>query len=283
MGWVTLVSFGITLASFGLFWLVWLRKGHYEMPATLRKEGIIPQRTIGRLITDSQEPSAHQEAKRHDPLPRTDSPGDEKPVDPMERNLFRFIKKMGSYLFFSDRDIILKDLGFEQMLYFFFLRRWIIFYMGVGFLVPIFIVGWARLTTDNWRLIVYRLLGSKESTITSLDFDTFMSSLITICVTFHLFSMRKYLSSRLCRTIVNSEIKTKHRRDIWYQTRTLKFRGVQPTDPHGRMFKKIIESYMVMHKVQGKIEKLILLPHLNEKIKLEKEKEEIQARYDGAY
>lgn len=277
MGWVTLVSFGITLTSTLLFGLVWLRKGHYEMPSILRKEGIIPKRTITRLITDNPEQEGPTQNSTRIKLPRSDSTCEDKPEDPMERNLFRFIKKMGRYLFCSDRDIILKDLGYEQMLYFFFLRRWIIFYLGVAITVPIIVMAWSRLTTDNWTLILYRMLGSRESTLTGLDFDTFISSILTICVTFHLLSMRKYLSSRLCKSVTKSEIKAKNRRDIWYQIRTLKFRGIQPGDPHGRAFKAIVESYMKIHKIEGKIEKLILLPHLNEKIKIEKEIEEVQA------
>lgn len=199
----------------------------------------------------------------------------------MERNLFRFSKKMGHYLFFADRDVIMKDIGFEQMLYIIFLRRMIVFNLVIGTLVALFIFVWARLKTSQTLIILQRLLGSRDVTLTDFDVNTFISCLYTLVLTLFIFKLRKYMASRLVDSVLESEErKTDHRSDIWFQIRTVKFRGIVEEDSQGTMFRTILEGYMKANNIPGKLVKLIMLPYLEDRIKLEKEKEDILNGYD---
>lgn len=222
--------------------------------------------------------------KRGSSVTNSSSPGKKKsktnPDDQMERNLFRFMKKMGHYLYFADRDVILKDIGFEQMLYIIFLRRMIVFNVVAGILVALFIFVWARLKTTNTVIIMQRLLGSRDVTLTDFDVNTFMSVMYTLIFTIFIFSLRKYMASRLVDQILESEEKkTEHRPDIWYQIRTVKFRGIMEEDSQGTIFKTIIEGYMRVNNIKGKLIKIIMLPYLEDRIKLEKEKDDIITKY----
>lgn len=254
---VVAASFGICVLACVIFWAVWLRKGHYEMPTSCRE---LDKR--GSAVTNSSVPGK-KKPKKH-------------PDDQMERNLFRFMKKMGHYLFFADRDVVMKDIGFEQMLYIIFCRRMIIFNLVVGFLVSLFIFVWARLKTNNTYIILYRLLGSRDVTLTDFDVNTFISCLYTLVLTLFIFKLRKYMASRLVDSVLESEEKkTEHRPDIWFQIRTVKFRGLAEEDPQGMIFKALIEGYMKANKIDGRLVKVIMLPYLEDRIKLEKEKEDI--------
>lgn len=255
---VTGVSFGICVTSMVLFWAIWLRKGHYEMPTCLKD---LDKR--GSAVGNSSSPPAKKKQKKN-------------PDDPMERNLFRFSRKMGHYLFFADRDVIMKDIGFEQMLYIIFMRWMILFNLMIGTFVALFIFVWARLKTGNTVIILQRLLGSRDITLTDFDVNTFISSLYTLAFTLFIFKLRKYMASRLVDSVLESEEKkTDHRPDIWYQIRTVKFRGVADADTKGIHFKTIIEAYMKANKIKGSLVKVILLPYLEDKIRLEKEKEDL--------
>lgn len=250
-------SFGICGLAYVIFWAVWLRKGHYEMPTSCKK---LDQR--GSSVTNASNPGKKKPKKNSE--------------DPMERNLFKFTYKMGHYLFFADRDVVMKDIGFEQMLYIIFCRRMIVFNLVVGILVAMFIFVWARLKTSNTLIILYRLLGSRDVTLTDFDVNTFISSMYTIVFTLFIFNLRKYMSSRLVDSVLESEErKAEHRPDIWFQIRTVKFRGVAEEDLNGTIFKELIESYMKANKIEGKLLKVIMLPYLEDRIKLEKEKEDI--------
>ena len=198
------------------------------------------------------------------------------PDDPMERNLFKFTRKMGHYLFLADKDVIMKDIGFEQMLYIMFMRKLIVFNLVVGVFVSLFIFVWARLKTANTVIILQRLLGSRDITLTDLDVNTFISCICTLVFTLFVISLRKYMSSRLVDSVLESEeTATEHRADIWYQIRTVKFRGIEDRDSKGEVFKAIVQSCMKANGVQGSLVKVIMLPYLEDRIKLEKEKEDI--------
>lgn len=148
---------------------------------------------------------------------------------------------MGSYLFVADRNVILRDIGLEQMLYVVFMRRMIVFFLCAGIVITMLILVWARLTTSNEMLILSRILGSRDITLTSLDFNTFVACCYTIIFTIFIISLRKHMAVRLCDSIVAAEEKkATHRPDIWFQVRTIKFRGVLANDEKGKTFKLII-------------------------------------------
>lgn len=89
------------------------------------------------------------------------------------------------------------------------------------------------------------------------------------------------MSSRLVDSVLESEErKTDHRSDIWFQVRTVKFRGIVEQDSQGTIFKTLLEGYMKANKIPGKLVKLIMLPYLEDRIKLEKEKEDILNGYE---
>jgi hypothetical protein len=256
MGFVALASLGISILSMGLFWLIWLRKGHYEMPSVVKETDLKKKSKEGQA-----EPAAE--------------------ADQMERNLFKFTLKMSKYLYFADREVLLKDLGLEQMLYIVFMRRMIIFFLIVGIGMSIIIFVWARLTTSEAKLIILRLIGSRDITLTSLYFSTFLGCCLTVCITLFVLSLRKYMTVRILSSVVASEEKIKvHRADIFFQLRTLKFKGVDPQDRRAKVFKAIVESYMKLNNIEGRLVKLILLPYLEKRIKTENEIEDIKARFE---
>jgi hypothetical protein len=257
MGFVALASLGISILSMGLFWLIWLRKGHYEMPSVVKETDLKKKSKEGQA-----EPAAE--------------------ADQMERNLFKFTLKMSKYLYFADREVLLKDLGLEQMLYIVFMRRMIIFFLIVGIGMSIIIFVWARLTTSEAKLIILRLIGSRDITLTSMEFNTSMSCIYTIILILFVLSLRKYMTVRLLDSVVASEERQNiHRADIFYEMRTLKFNGLNPNDKHGRVFKAIIEARMKLNNIEGKLSKLILLPYLVMKIDIDREIEEINQFYKG--
>ena len=210
IGWVVLVSIIIVIFTMIIFWALWLRKGHYEMPSILRTQPAATVETprgsperVARTITNN--PPAVGAGGGNTPSPNREQTAVKK--HEMERNLFKFTKKMGSYLFLADRNIILRDLGLEQMLYVIFLRRMIIFFLCVGTVLTILIFVWARLTTSNGKLILYRILGSRDITLTNLDFNTFVACGFTVVFTMFLMSLRKHMVVRLCDMIVATEDK----------------------------------------------------------------------------
>lgn len=261
IGWVALVSFSITfILSPFLFWLIWLRNGHYEMPAVL-KEMDKKKATIANS-------SAVTQISSEAPIVQK---------DPMERNLFKFTKKMIHYLFFMDQSILMRDIGFEQTLYIIFIRRVVVFKFVAGVIVSLFVFVWARLRTSDTTLILKRLIGSKDLTLIDLDVNTFILCCYTIVFTMFLLRLRKYMASRLIRSVIDSEErKSEHQADIFYQIRTIKFRGLSDKDKKAKVFKMILEGYMKVNKVKGELIKVIVLPFLEERIKLEKEREGIE-------
>jgi hypothetical protein len=251
-------SFGICATSLVLFWAIWLRKGHYEMPTILKELD-----KKGSAVRNSSSPPDKKKTKKI-------------PEDPMERNLFRFCRKMGHYLYFADRDVIMKDIGFEQMLYIIFMRRMILFNLVIGLLIALFIFVWARLKTAYTIIILQRLLGSRDMTLTDFDVNTFMSCIYTLVFTLFIMQLRKYMASRLVDSVLESEEKkTDHRPDVWYQIRTVKFRGIADEDSQGVIFKQVVEGYMRANNIKGRLVRVISLPYLEDRIKLEKENEDI--------
>lgn len=282
VGYISILSMAIIAASMLAFWQLWLKQGYYVMPLSIQQSRRDARRKKngGSIIQETSEinqtcGNAGVDGKVPGELLECPKDKEKLSQDEIDTNLFSFVKKMAIYLYFTDRELILKDIGFEQMLYIYFLRRWIVFFFFTGIAMIIFLLCWARLTTSNWRLIFSRLLGSKGDTITSLDADTFLSCIVTVGVILQIFNMRKYLATRLSRTVVKSETIIGHRKEIWHQIRTVKFRGIEPNDKNGKAFRSIIEAYMRLHDIEGSLEKVILLPHLNTKIKLEKEREDI--------
>lgn len=258
IGWVALISFSITLVlSPFLFWLIWLRNGHYEMPAILKEMN----KKEGSVVNSSSTPS-----------PRVS----EQQEDQMERNLFKFSKKMIHYIFFMRMEVLLRDIGFEQTLYIIFFRRMIIFQLSAGVLISLFVFVWARLTTSNTTLILQRLIGSRDITLTDYDVNTSMLCVYTCAMTMFLLSQRKFMTSRLIGSVIEGEEKnSEHRADIFYQIRTVKIRGVVESDKKANILKLILEGFMKVNNVKGKLLKVIALPYLEQRIKLEKEKEEV--------
>lgn len=228
-GWATLVSVGAIIGTLGLFWIMWLRTGYYEMPCSVmlkkKNESQAPLFQSNKMkekgTTENLEPKNRQLEDNINDCPS------------VEKNLFRFILKMTKYLFFMDKEILMKDLGFEQMLFIHFMRKWMSFSFFAGVIMMLAVLVWAVLYTSNWSLVWNRLLGSRETTITSLDFDTFMASALSLAISFQVLSLRRFLASRLCKLVKESEVKTHFHNDIWYQTRTLKFKGLSRADQKG--------------------------------------------------
>lgn len=260
IGWVAAISLIITfiIAPF-LFWLIWLRHGHYEMPAVLKE--------MNKKKVSLASPSTLTESNF----------APTEPKDPMERNLFKFVKKMGHYLFFMDRGVLMRDIGFEQTLYVIFIRRIILFKFIAGIIVTILVFVWARLKTSNTVLILKRLIGSRDLTLTDLDVNTSILCCYSVIFTMFLLSQRRYMASTLIGSVIDSEHKTgEHRADIFYQIRTIKFRGVSDKDRKAKVFKSILQGFMKVNMVKGDLFKVIVLPFLENKIKLEKERESIE-------
>ena len=273
-GWATLVSVIVIFLTLGLFWIMWLRSGYYEMPSSVMRPRSKTNKPPLFQTTEGTKSGADSKEKS---APVSVEPS--QPFANVETNLFKFIAKMVRYLFFTDKEVILKDLGFEQMLFVHFMRTWIGFFFFVGVAVMVCVLVWARLATSNLTLVGHRLLGSKETTITSLDFDTFVSCLINVALTLQVLSLRRFLGTRLCHLIKSGEVKTHFHSDIWFQTRTLKFKGISKQDKVGEGFRVILRCYMKLAKIGGTVEKLIILPHMNKKIKLEIEKEVLVSAY----
>jgi hypothetical protein len=184
---------------------------------------------------------------------------------------------MVHYLFFMNQQVIMRDIGFEQTLYIIFIRRIILFKLVAGVLVSLFVFSWARLKTSQTTLILKRLVGSRDLTLTDLDVNTFILCCYTIVFTLFLLGQRRYMASTLIRTIIESEErKSDYRADIFYQIRTIKFRGVSDKDQKAKVFKMILQGFMKVHNVKGQLLKVIKMPLLENKIKLEKEREDIE-------
>lgn len=249
MIWVAGASLGICGVALSVFWCVWLRKGEYQMPTTLQGE---------------------------------DQPPDpENPYASMERNLFRFCHKMGRYLYFANEEVLRKDLGFEQMLYIVFMRRFSMFFLAVGVLISLTIFVWARLTTSNTQLIVKRLVGSRDLTLTNQDFNTFISCVYTVVLTLWLFHMRRMMTSRLVANVQRSENnESQHKHDIWFQIRTIKFFGLQPQDVKGKGLRALIEVLLKLKRIDGRLVKHLMLPYMEKRIKFETEISDINENFD---
>ena len=249
MIWVGCASLGICGLALSVFWCVWLRKGEYQMPTTLQGQ---------------------------------DTPTDpENPYTTMERNLFRFCHKMGRYLYFANEEVLRKDLGFEQMLYIVFMRRFSMFFLAVGVIISLTIFVWARLTTSNTQLIVKRLVGSRDLTLTNQDFNTFTSCVYTTVLTLWLFHMRRMMASRLVANVQRSENNdSHHKHDIWFQIRTVKFFGLQPEDVKGKGLRALVEVLLKLKRVDGKMVKHLMLPYMEKRIKFESEISDILENFD---
>ena len=250
MIWVGCASLGMCALALSIFWCVWLRKGEYQMPTTLQGED-----------------------KSQDP---------ENPYASMERNLFRFCHKMGKYLYFANEEVLRKDLGFEQMLYIVFMRRFSMFFLAVGVVISLTIFVWARLTTSNPQLIVKRLVGSRDLTLTNQDFNTFISSVYTLVLTLWLFHMRRMMTSRLVANVQRSENNdSSHKNDIWFQIRTVKFFGLQPEDVKGKGLRALVEVLIKLKAIDGKMIRHLMLPYMEKRIKIETEISDILENFDS--
>ena len=216
-------------------------------------------------------------------------PSETNPYATMERNLFKFCYKMGKYLFFSDQSVLKKDLGFEQMLYIVFMRRFTVFYLIIGMVVSLFIFAWARLTVSNSEIILRRLLGSRDLTLTDMDVNTFISSVYSTVLILYILHLRRMMANRLMTNIVDSEVPAKepgqpvvhpHRQDVWFQIRTVKFFGLHKDDKRGVGLKHIINCTLKINEIEGSLLKHHMLPYLELRIKIEEEIEDINENYD---
>ena len=92
----------------------------------------------------------------------------------IETRLHRFMMKMIYYIFFEDRAVLAREIGFEQTYYLLFYRIFIAFFFIASIVVITGISFWSSLITSSRTILIMRTFQAKELILTTNDFQTFL-------------------------------------------------------------------------------------------------------------
>lgn len=231
------LTFLIIVLAFVLFHYIWLRRENYILPPSIRDTS---------LRSQDKDPS-------------------------IEPNFFKFIKKMAKYIYCARKEIMIKEIGFEQTYYILFYRRFLGFFLVLTPLVLLFIFFWARYATQDIQIILQRLAAAKERVITRIDVISFAACIYSVAMLTMLIFVRAAVNVDNLREIMVTEdnSETRHtKEDLWFEMRTMKVHGVPSMDTNGKHLELLIHKLMKKHGISGRVEQVSIIPNINKTLRL---------------
>lgn len=230
-----LLTLIIILMSIGLFYSIWLKRGVYVLPPSIREK---PERIMHK-----------------DPT--------------VETNMFRFFGKLWWYVFKQDIEIMISEIGFEQAYYLVFYRKMIKFMLTATPLILAFVFFCGLYTINDEKVLILRLFSAKEITILNVEVLTFASCVYTVALTYYLFTLRELSASENLNKVLLTETgKGSQKEDLWYEVRMMEVSGVASSDVKGEYLHRVLEEIMRKQKISGKLIKVTPIPCLDTSLSL---------------
>ena len=178
-------------------------------------------------------------------------------------------------------DALDEIIGFEQALYFMFMRHLIKFHFFMGLLVIILILVWILVRTQDMAIILRRLVLPKDMQLMTVEANTGIACLYSTSLTLYLIVLRsRYKAAFALRLCVSEDQPSSTKGDLWFQVRSAKVRGVHPDDLQGGYLKNYIGSVLQRLKLPGKILKVTVLPCLEKCVALQRQIERLKSEYE---
>lgn len=243
---IVLLSLGVIIFAIVVFKYLWLSRGIYIMPPSIS----FPH--------------------RHN---LTQSPN-------LEYSVTKFLLKMMLYILWKNKSILVKEIGFEQAYYLVFYRIMITFFLFSSIIATTIVTVWSSTKSPDKNILYLRLIGSKDTAITSNDFHTFVQCLYTVAMTWVIIHYRSRMNAHNIRLIKQSEDKPgRDREEEWLQIRTVKVRGVLPQDTKGICLKGVLQQLMLINNIPGKILYVTVIPDLQKAIRTQDEIRFLQSNF----
>lgn len=235
LGQLLAISFAVIILALALFYTVWLRRQNYVLPPSIRDQTRI---------------SMHRD------------PG-------IDSNLFKFMAKIGWYIFWQHTDVMVEEIGFEQTYYLVFYRKMIKFMLIMTPAIMSFVFLMALQSTKDEQVIVNRIIATRENITVKNDSLTMAACLYTVFMTWYLVKMRTMASVENLRVALATEnTKMSQKEHLWYELRTMKVYGISPLDTKGMHIRNVIEYFMLQKKIPGKVINVSLVPALHNTLRL---------------